>query len=163
MKWQTENLVLQVPVFVHRDQIKHAKVGQGAARELNESHANEIMYGRVSDPYGDFSPLLLTILKDDNPTLEWKYPKKLKKHVTSLLQEESVEILGGVEEKVVNSTLVFRVFGHQHLFQVNLHSLSQPLIYNWWNTHIGYSIDSTFVFLHVHISGFLRRLRSAQR
>ena len=119
-KWQTENLVLQTPVFVSREQIKHAEVGKGAARELNESHSNEIMYGRVSDPYGDFSPLLLTVLQEDNPSLDWSNDKKLRKQLTKMLQQESIEIMGGVEEKIVCKTLIFRVFGHQHLFQVKM-------------------------------------------
>ena len=117
-KWQTENLVVQHAVFVHRSQIKHAELNKGAARTLKDSHANEIKFGWVSDPYGDFSPLLLTLLQEDNPQLAWDDEQKLKKQLTKQLQVNTVELLGGAEEKVASADLKFTVFGHQHLFQV---------------------------------------------
>jgi hypothetical protein len=117
-KWQTVNLVTQHTVFVHRTQIQQATLNHGAARDLKLDHANEIKFGRVSDPYGDFSPLLLTLFPKDNPQLPWNDEKKLKRDLIKKLQFQTVEIMGGAEEKVASVDLKFTVFGHQHLFQV---------------------------------------------
>ena len=117
-KWQTTNLVSQQVVFVHRSQIKHAEVHHGAARDLKETHSNEIKFGRVSDPYGDFSPLLLTLTQEHNPNLLWGNEKKLRKQVLRMMKSHTVELMGGAEEAVADPDLKFTVFGHQHLFQV---------------------------------------------
>ena len=116
-KWQTENLVVQHTVFVHRSQIKHAELFKGQARIFKDNHANELKFGRVSDPYGDFSPLLLTLLKEDNSQLAWDDEKNLKKQLTKQLQLKTVEILGGAEEKVASSDLQLSLCGHRMGYQ----------------------------------------------
>ena len=93
----------------------------GDAREVTKSHAAEIMYGRISDPYGDFSPLLLALLPEDNEhltDLKWNKAAVLQKQVQALIAADDRDVFGGALELVADSRLVFRVFGHQHLFQV---------------------------------------------
>jgi uncharacterized protein (DUF2235 family) len=120
-KWQTTNLISPNTYFVHRGQLQQAQLGRGAAREINPSHANEIKFSRIGDPFADFSPLLVTVLQEDNLHLDWSRSKAdIKSHISELMQDETVELLGGVEEKAANKKLTFRVFGHQHLFQVRI-------------------------------------------
>ena len=117
-KWQAVNKVAKGSFFVHRSQIQHCEQDKGRARPLDGEHVAEIKYGRMSDPYGDFSPLMLTLLPEDNPGMDNSLSvEQIKQRIRPMLLHKLVDVFDGAEETVVLETLNFRVFGHQHLFQ----------------------------------------------
>ena len=116
-KWSVKNKVMKRTCFIHRSKIKHCEIGGGAARIISDAHKNRIKFQRVSDPYGDFSPLIVTLLPEDNPSLDFTDIEKLRNVLPRLLQHEVATLFGGSEERVAKKSLSFRVFGHQHLYQ----------------------------------------------
>ena len=147
--------------FIHRTKIKQCELDKGAARETDPDHVEDIKWERVEDPYGDFSPLLLTLLPEDNPDLDFSNITKLKDDILpSLLKQEAKELFGGSQEMIASTKLNFRVFGHQHKFEGSFEAYDilkdkaerqKALEYFQVYVYIGMSYEVR-IFNHMHLT-----------